>query len=501
LTSGTGTHGAWMPSAGDVLAGKYRVERVLGEGGMGIVFAAHHELLEQRVAIKLLLPEITRSTEAVARFLNEARASSRIQNEHVARVLDVGRLESGAPFMVIEFLEGLDLAQVLEQRGRLPATDVVDWLLQALEAIAQAHALGIVHRDLKPSNLFLARRQDGTSHIKVLDFGISKALDPPTGGAGSRGAVTSTNAVLGSPAYMSPEQLRDSKSVDARTDIWSLGVLAYELLTADIPFHGDSVVALYAAIQERAPRPVREKRPDVPVVLDEAILKCLRVNPRDRFPTVTDLALAITPHGTRAAALSCERIQRILPRAAGEALLPTRVSSPDAPLVAGDAAGLAKTGRVATEAPWATPRSPAVRRARTQRLALVVLAGVLTAAGLAAGVLALRTRQTPAHVTASSSAEPPPAMPPENAPETATTQPSAALPPVATLPPLPSASSAPTTVAPATAAAIPSTRPASTAAKTWQTAPAPATKPKPNCNPPTYVDSAGHTQFKVECLK
>jgi tRNA A-37 threonylcarbamoyl transferase component Bud32 len=494
-----------MPSAGDVLAGKYRVERVLGEGGMGIVFAAHHELLEQRVAIKLLLPEITRNAEAVARFLNEARASSRIQNEHVARVLDVGRLESGAPFMVIEFLEGLDLSQVLEQRGPLPVAEVADWLLQALEAIAQAHVLGIVHRDLKPSNLFLARRQDGTSQIKVLDFGISKALDPAAGPS-SRGAVTSTNAVLGSPAYMSPEQLRDSKNVDARTDVWALGVVAYELLTGDIPFHGESMVALYAAIQERAPQSVRVKRADVPPALDEAVLRCLRGDPRDRFASVTELAVAIAPYGTRAAALSLERIERILPRAREvEAPDPMRLASPEAPLgttqAAGGEAGGSKAGRVATEAPWATARAPAAGRARTRRLVLVVVAGLVTAGALAAGVLAMSARREGSSTTASS-VVPPAAAPPTSASETLATLPSAALPPLATPSALAPATTASIASASAVGSAVPSASSATAVApKPWQLAPAAVTKPKANCNPPTYVDSAGHTQFKVECLK
>jgi serine/threonine protein kinase len=479
--AGTGTSASWMPAEGDVLAGKYRIERVLGEGGMGIVFAAHHELLDQRVAIKLLLPEVARSTEAVARFLNEARAASRIQNEHVARVLDVGQLEGGGPYMVIEFLEGLDLAQVLEQRGPPPVADVVDWVMQALEAIAQAHALGVVHRDLKPSNLFLARRQDGTSQVKVLDFGISKALDAAPGAGGSRAAMTSTNAVLGSPAYMSPEQLRDSKSVDVRTDVWSMGVVIYELLTRGLPFDGDNVVALFAAIQERPPRSARELRPDVPAALDAALQRCLRADPRERFASVAELAAAIAPCGTRTSALSRERIERILPGAA------TRASRPDArPLVDVEGATVGAdphlAGRVQTAAPWATPRTAAVTRARRHVVVLLAALVVLLAGGLAARFVFLRPKvlSTPA---APASAAPPPA----------TTSSPTAPPPPAEIAPPPSS----TIVAAGPASAQPA---ASSPRRSWPaTAPA-AAKAKPNCNPPTYIDAAGHTQFKLECL-
>ena len=207
-----------LPSPGDVLAGKYRIERLIGQGGMGAVFAAEHMLLNQRVAVKLLLGELVTSGEAQARFMNEARAAARIHGEHVARVLDIGQLPTGAPYMVLEYLEGADLAQIRQRRGTLTVPEVADYMLQALDALAQAHAAGIVHRDLKPANLFLAKRHDGTNVVKVLDFGISKNLTPF--GSSPQG-MTNTRAILGSPEYMSPEQLRTPRSVDARTDIWS----------------------------------------------------------------------------------------------------------------------------------------------------------------------------------------------------------------------------------------------------------------------------------------
>src|SRR6185369_9371107 len=162
------------PREGDVVAGKYRVERVLGKGGMGVVVAAEHTVLRQKVAIKFLLPEAMQRKGAAERFEREARAASAIQNEHVARVTDVGVLETGAPYMVMEYLTGKDLGELIRERGKLPIPEAVDYLLQASEAIAEAHALGIIHRDLKPANLFVTTRPDGTPLVKVLDFGLSK---------------------------------------------------------------------------------------------------------------------------------------------------------------------------------------------------------------------------------------------------------------------------------------------------------------------------------------
>src|SRR6266511_1188050 len=218
---------------GEILAEQYRVERVQGVGGMGVVVVATHLQLEERVAIKVLVKEALGNAEAVARFAREARAAVKIKSEHVARVIDVGTLETGAPYMVMEYLEGGDLSQVLQSRGALPVEDAVEYVLQTCEAIAHAHVLGIVHRDLKPANLFLIRRPDGTAAIKVLDFGISKVM--PAKGSSSDNAMTRTRAVMGSPLYMSPEQMTSTRDVDGRTDIWALGVILYELLSGQPP--------------------------------------------------------------------------------------------------------------------------------------------------------------------------------------------------------------------------------------------------------------------------
>jgi len=199
------------------LLGKYRVDRILGAGGIGIIVAAHHLQLDERVAIKFLLPDALKSADVVARFAQEARAAVKIKSEHVVRVIDVGTLPSGSPYMVMEYLEGIDLGGYLQLHGALPTAVAAEFVLQACEAIAEAHALGIVHRDLKPPNLFVTRAADGSPLIKVLDFGIAKA------GVGDL-QITRTQAVMGSPGYMSPEQMRSSKSADARRDIWAIGV-------------------------------------------------------------------------------------------------------------------------------------------------------------------------------------------------------------------------------------------------------------------------------------
>jgi hypothetical protein len=216
---------------GAVLAGRYRIDRVLGQGGMGIVVQAMHLQLHQPVAMKFLLPEVLGNQQVVQRFLREAQAAVRLRSEHVARVIDVGTLETGAPYMVLEYLEGADLANF--PRSQLSIGGVVDLMLQACEALAEAHSLGIVHRDIKPANFFLARGADGAPLLKVLDFGISKA---PTAGTN----LTATQSVMGTPAYMSPEQMRSSRDVDNRSDIWALGVVLYELLQGVPPFGGDT---------------------------------------------------------------------------------------------------------------------------------------------------------------------------------------------------------------------------------------------------------------------
>ncbi|MGD0530623.1 MAG: serine/threonine-protein kinase, partial [Polyangiaceae bacterium] len=265
-----------QPQPGDVILGKYRIERVIGLGGMGAVVAARHLQLEERVAIKFLLPEMLANQEVVQRFLREAKAAIRIRSEHCVRVLDVGTLETGAPYMVMEYLEGKDLAAIGDEHKQLPIPDVIDWVLQAGEALAEAHQLGIVHRDLKPANLFLTRRADGTPSVKVLDFGISKQA-----ASGADAGVTKTQAVLGSPRYMSPEQMRSTKDVDARADVWALGAVIHELVSGYPPFDAETMTALCAAILQDPPRSMRASRPDAPPEL-EAVVRVALEKDRDR---------------------------------------------------------------------------------------------------------------------------------------------------------------------------------------------------------------------------
>ena len=294
---------------GQILAGKFRIERVLGQGGMGVVVAATHLQLEERVALKFLLPHALGNPEAVARFAREARAAVKIKSEHVARVSDVGTLESGSPYMVMEYLEGQDLADWVRHSGAMRVPDAIEFVLQASEAIAEAHALGIVHRDLKPANLFVTRRVDGSPCIKVLDFGISKLTVP---GSASDMGMTRTTSVMGSPLYMSPEQMSSTRNVDARTDIWALGIILYEVLTGRVPFEAETMPQLCGMILQDPPRPLRELRQDVPDGLQWAVLRCLEKNRDARFASVAELASALAPFGPAGSQRSAERIARVL---------------------------------------------------------------------------------------------------------------------------------------------------------------------------------------------
>ena len=305
---------------GDVLAGKYRVDRVLGAGGMGVVVAATHTHLGQRVALKFLLPELAGRPDILARFDREARAAVKIQSEHVARVLDTGVLENGAPYMVMEYLEGSDLAQLIQQRGRLDGQEAIEYVLQACEALAEAHVAGIVHRDLKPANLFLTRRADGSPCVKVLDFGISKATLLGDGPAGA--PLTQTSAMMGSPKYMSPEQLKSSRDVDARTDIWALGVVLFELLTGETAFQAPTMPELCISILQAPPQPLRHKRPDAPPGVEAVINRCLEKDPARRFASVAELAFALGEFAPPRARVSIERVARIL-QAHGAHVQPT----------------------------------------------------------------------------------------------------------------------------------------------------------------------------------
>jgi serine/threonine-protein kinase len=292
--------------SGMLLAGKYRVDRLIGEGGMGVVLAATNEALRQKVAIKLLRTGALANAKALGRFDREARAAASLRSEHVARVLDIGKLEDGRPYMVMEYLEGQDLGDLIDRGPTLPVGAIVDLVLQACEAVAEAHAAGIIHRDLKPKNLFLAATVDGRPLVKVLDFGISKVESAP-----EDMSLTRTTEVIGSPSYMSPEQLRASKEVDVRADIWSLGVILFELLTKQLPYLAATVTELVALILTEPVRDVRSLRPEVPEPLALAITRCLARDREARFASVSDLVQAIAPWGTGELASMADRVLRV----------------------------------------------------------------------------------------------------------------------------------------------------------------------------------------------
>ena len=284
---------------GTIVADRYEVTGFLGRGGMGFVVAARHRELGERVAIKFL-----NRSESAERFFREARAAAGIENDHVVRIYDAGRLASGEPYIVMEHLSGEDLAARLHRTGAMGLETVATILVDICLALAEAHAAGIVHRDLKPENIFLARRWSGDEVVKLLDFGVAKVPDA--------GALTQTDNVLGTPAYMSPEQLLGSRDVDHRTDIWSLGIILYELLTDELPFEGETFFHLGIRIREKPTPRVRCARGDVPEAIDAVIARCLAKQRTDRYADVSELAEALAPFLPAEMAHLIPRIRRIV---------------------------------------------------------------------------------------------------------------------------------------------------------------------------------------------
>ncbi len=289
------------------IADRYEVARILGEGGMGVVVEARHLELEQQVAIKFMFPEFMGHEVLSARFSREAKIAARVQSPHIVRVTDVGRLPSGVPYLVMDLLAGHDLQAELQEHGVLPVERAVDYVLQACAGIAALHQIGVVHRDLKPSNLFIADIA-GAPTVKVLDFGISKDVTTPAG------SITSTDTQLGTPMYMSPEQIRASKNVDSRSDLWSLGVILYELLTGTLPFErsGHSVGELFAVILMTDPMPLCMRRPELPPALEEVVMRCLRRNSWERHENVAELAEALRPFAREKSLHRVEAVRRAL---------------------------------------------------------------------------------------------------------------------------------------------------------------------------------------------
>jgi eukaryotic-like serine/threonine-protein kinase len=299
---------ASLVHVGEVIAGKYVVERLLGMGGMGVVVAARDRFLDRPVAIKFLLPKLSGTESSVQRFAREARAATRVTSEHVVRLLEIDKLPSGIPFFVMEYLQGSDLRALLRERGPLAPALAVDYILQALQAVAEGHLKGIVHRDIKPGNLFLSSRADGTPLLKVLDFGIAKTLEGET--AESSALTSSDDVRLGSPAYMPPEQLQNPRDVDTRSDIWSVGATLYELVSGRPPFEGSGYLELATRILTSPPPPIGQSSGQpLPRGLEAVIRKCLEKERSLRYANAAELATALAPFGSDDARVSLTRVK------------------------------------------------------------------------------------------------------------------------------------------------------------------------------------------------
>ncbi|MBX3188045.1 MAG: protein kinase [Labilithrix sp.] len=302
---------------GDVIAGKFQIERLLGEGGMGYVVAARHLQLGQMVALKFMRDEVC-TPDYKSRFLREARNTVRLKSKHVSRVLDVGSLDSGSPYMVMEYLEGTDLSDLLHKRGPVPVNEACEYVLQACEAIYEAHGHGIVHRDLKPANLFLTRGQGGEPVVKVLDFGVSKVLDLGIDDDTSPGGrprhdhpdsvVTKATDLLGSPSYMAPEQIISARDADPRSDVWSLGVILFRLVSGKAPFQATSLGELIQSIMHGPIPNLRDAKPDVPAGLEHVVARCMERDRDRRLNDVSELARLLAPYAGPVATPSLERI-------------------------------------------------------------------------------------------------------------------------------------------------------------------------------------------------
>jgi serine/threonine-protein kinase len=413
--------------------GKYVVDRELGEGGMGVVVAATHLGLEQKVAIKFLAADAMRNKEAVERFQREAKVAAKVKSEHVARVHDVGTVEGGVPYIVMEYLEGHDLRQAIDEQGTLPIDEASEIALQACEALAEVHAAGIVHRDLKPSNLFVTRRSDGSPCVKLLDFGISKISAHPDESTIDP-ALTTTATIMGSPSYMSPEQLKSTKEVDGRTDVWSLGAVLYEALTGKPAFRAETVPQVCAMIASDDPPLPSGLRSDLPLDLEQAVLGCLEKKPEKRSSLV-DFARLLARHVPDRARASLERIEAVAapgePRSRASTLAEgasaprrSRVSSmqdgrsPSRAALPGVASPTSEASeppvgdveRARTQATWSglDPRKRGRRAGRWPLLALVVVAAGVFALGVYTGGIrmsALRGRVASATSAVASAVE------------------------------------------------------------------------------------------------
>jgi len=403
--------------AGQVIGKKYRLDKLIGSGGMGFVALATHLQLDQPVALKFLRKEAAARPDLVKRFAQEARAAAKIRGDHVARVSDVSELDDGTPFMVMEYLAGEDLSQRLTRTGKLGFAEAAGYVLEACEAIGEAHAMRIIHRDLKPSNMFLAQRPDGSEIVKVLDFGISKMLEDTA-------SLTQTQASFGSIPYMAPEQMRNARHCDERTDIWALGVTFYELVTQNYPFPGTTAPEVISAVMEGALVPIERLRPDAPPLVRRVIGLCTQRDPSQRYIDISELGNDLAAIvGTEIARARAARITRLVAPGPEQlnvgsldvdvvrrASLKEGAPAPPRPVIGGTVplgAGAFAVPQVATPVSAASPTtgsagavvlSSAVPRApenspapsRSGKTALLAVFATLGAAALLGGALWLR---------------------------------------------------------------------------------------------------------------
>jgi serine/threonine-protein kinase len=458
------------PQSGEVLDGKYRIERLLGEGGMGAVAKATHLLRRAPVALKFMSPAVMAVGGAIERFVNEGVAASQIDSDHVVKVFDVGRMPNGAPYLVMEFLEGCDLSQLMAREGRaIEPRRAVHLTLQVLRALQTAHAAGIVHRDMKPSNCFVIEKDGEPDFVKLVDFGISKVRTEDSEGRSPQ--LTRTNSALGTPLYMSPEQARSPRDVDHRTDLYSVGAILYEMLSTRTPYTAESgeFTEILFKIFTTDPEPLRALRPDLPDALCAVVHRALARDPNARFATAQDMADALAPFADDRSAQVLTRL-----RGARGSRLPSLHSSQPAPAgpmppamahsVAGGGDSL-RPPHVATDV-GVTREATSAGAPKTGRAVLALIGVVVFGlAGTAAGLVLLRSRSAAppvaTHEPAATATVPePPASPPSQAPTTA-------------LAPLPSA--APLSSSATVASARPSAAPSASSAPPKQSGPLPQT--------------------------
>jgi serine/threonine protein kinase len=402
---------------GQVLAGKYRVDRVLGAGAMGKVLAATHVQLDARVALKVMLPEATSTPEASARFLREARAAAKLRSEHVAKVHDFGALADGTPYIVMELLDGRDLGALLAERGPLAVEEAADYVLQACDALAEAHAQGIVHRDLKPANLFVTARSDGAPVVKVLDFGVSKtsALNEPAS------LATSASALLGSPHYMAPEQLKSARDVDARADVWSIGVLLYQLTAGHVPFRAESLGQLMARVLTEPPVPLAKVRPGLPPEFLDLVASCLEKDVDRRCASVATIAAVLARFAPARSRPIADRVAATLdateaepPDAVTQARFVPAVPSAPATPEFGTVSGTV-VHRHPLPAGDATHVMPRRKVFPAARIAIAAGGAVLVAALVGGTIAATRSHRDGGEVATGAASAPAPATGPEPA--------------------------------------------------------------------------------------